>query len=113
MTGDDLIAVLTAAGPMSALELMSHMGMNRNMISTRVRRARPRIHIERYERQPDGVGGRCAPIYAAGVGTDAQPLKRLSRFQVTKRYRERHAAVISARRYRDYHIAQGPWAGLL
>ena len=100
---------------MGAKELTAYLDISRWMVTRRIRNARNAklIHITRYERQTGGVGGRAIPIYAAGKKVDAKEPKRLSKKEVNRRYRERHAIVISAKRYPDYHVNKGVWRGLI
>lgn len=109
----DLTRALIDAGPMSRAELVLHLRSTPDAVSYLLRKARPGIYIVRYDRQPEGVSGRCAPVYAVGNRPDATPLARLSNAETRKRYHARHTRLISIRRYPDYHRDQGVWAGLV
>ena len=116
MTPSDQIKLaLDDIGPMSSLELRALLSMNQTMVQKYVRRLREagEIHITRKDRQPDGTGGRFAPIYAIGEGHDALGPKVRNAAERNVRYRKRHAAIISARRYPHVRAAAGVWAGLL
>ena len=111
-----LLELLTEFGPMGMQEIVYHFtDLSHGTVSDKVRGARRRkkIHIIRYDRQEEGTGGRLIPIYAVGPGPDAKPLPALTKGEINKRYRERHAMKISLKRYPEYHKSRGVWAGLL
>lgn len=113
-TDKEVLRLLTDIGEMSMAEMVRLTGLKHMRVqkAVRVLRDAGHMYIQRYERQPDGVKGRCTPIYVAGIGEDAKPLPRLSRKTVCKRYRERHAAIISTRRYTKQREQLGVWSGL-
>lgn len=105
--------LLIFVGPMTRLELQQMLKLSDQDVISAIRRLKEakRIRICKYER-PDG-NGNFAPVYAEGAGADAKRPKPLTKEEVTRRYNQRHSAVISARRYAEYHKAMGPWAGLM
>lgn len=109
-----VLHAVETVGPMSAREIGHLLGRSRASVANSIRdlRANGLIHISAYERQPDGQGGRFILIMAPGNHPDAKYPKRRSKKETDKRYRERHAAAISARRYGD-HRGLGVWSGLL
>lgn len=115
MTMKQITDALDHIGAMSRFELQTHLGLSHLAVNKQIRQLRnkKRIHITRFERQPDGVQGRCIPVYALGDKEDAQPLRAATRRDVSQRYYERHSAVISTRRYAKQRAALGPWAGLV
>ena len=114
MTMQQITHALEHIGPLSALELSLQLVLSRLAVNKQVKqlREKKRVYITRFERQPDGVQGRCTPVYALGEKNDAKPLDRNHRREVSQRYYARHSAVISTRRYSKRRTALGVWAGL-
>lgn len=108
-----ILDVLAYVGPMTRLELEHLLKLDDNAVNSALRslRNQGKARIVRYERPEHN--GNFAPVYAEGGGKDAPKPKPLTREEVCKRYNERNAFVISARRYADYHRSMGPWAGLM
>jgi hypothetical protein len=111
-----LFEYLRDLGPMSAKELMELTKRSRRAIwdSLVILRNAKRIHICRYDRQEDGVAGRCIPIYKVGNKPDCPKLERVSVLERDRKYRKRNKAVISAKKRA---VATGGvahvWGGLL
>ena len=114
MTMQQITAALDAIGPMSAHELCVHLGISRLATNKQIKQLRDKkaIHIAHHERQPDGVQGRCIPMYAQGDAPDAAAPGMRSKRDTNQRYHKRHSAIISARRYPVQRSALGVWAGL-
>ena len=112
---DQIKLALDDIGPMSSLELRTLLVLKPTTTQRylRILRETKQIHITRKDRQPDGTGGRFAPIYAIGEGHDARAPAVRDASERNKRYRKRHAAIISARRYPHARVTAGVWAGLL
>jgi len=112
---DEIVRLLTNIGGMSMAELARLIGEKRIRVqkAVRVLRNRRGVYVLRYERQPDGVKGRCTPVYAVGPGEDAKPPTKRSRADTCKRYYKRHSASISARRYTKQREQLGVWRGLV
>lgn len=110
-----VLYTLDDVGPLSSYDMALLLNRTQLSIGGSLRRLRKRklIHITKYERQPDGQKGRCIPIYAVGDVPDAPPLKRIGVLEVNKKYRKRHAAIISARRYVTERKQLGVWGGLV
>lgn len=115
MTMQQITDSLLNIGPMTAFELHVHIGLRRLTTNQQIKLLRnsKSIHITRYDRQPEGVKGRCSPVYALGDLPDAEPLKRVSKKITNQRYTTRYAAVISTKRYSKKRNALGVWAGLI
>ena len=105
--------LLTNIGPMSRAEIQAMLKINEQNAMTVISRLKVdgQLRIVRYEHPPRN--GSFIPFYGAGGGKDVNKPKPLTREQVAKRYNTTHAAVISARRYGEYHKKLGVWAGLL
>ena len=103
-------------GPMTTYELIRLLGRKRNSVVytlSTLRKAR-RIHVCRWERQPEGTQGRMAPVYAIGNEPDVKQPNRRGPKEVSTRYRKRHATEISVRRYGDRSTkVNNIWSGLL
>lgn len=114
MTMQQITAALEDIGQMSALELCTHLGLSRLATNKQIKQLRTRkaIHIARYERQPDGLQGRCIPVYALGDAADALPLPARKPAEINRRYYARNVALVSVRRYSKQRGALGVWAGL-
>ena len=112
---DQIKLALDDIGPMSSLELRRLLGLKQTTAQKYIRRLREekQIYITRRDRQPDGMGGRFAPIYAIGEGQDSRGPVVRDASERNKRYRKRHAAILSARRYPHVRQAAGVWAGLM
>ena len=111
---EQLLDLMLTYPPASCAELATLSGWTQMMIADalRILRRKRLVYIASYERQPEGQKGRCIPIYAVGNKIDASPLPRIRKSLIDKRYRQRHAALISARRYPNVRTQLGPWAGL-
>ena len=106
---------LAEIGPMSAAELVPVTGLTRDAIKGAISRLRIKgdVHIGEYRRQDTGRSGQMVPIYTLDRLRDASRLAPITNKEASKAYYHRHRAVISARRYPDYHKSFGVWAGLL
>lgn len=113
-----LYHMLDTIGPMTAAELERLMNRSRPSVNESLRllrRSTPkRIHIHRYDRQPDGTRGRCVPVYAVGDLPDAPEPGGLSSKQRNEKYRQRHRARLNARnRARRGSVGPNIWMGLV
>lgn len=110
-----ITTALDDIGPMSALELACLTGLVRLTVNKQIRqlRAKGEIHIARYEHQPDGQRGRLIVVYGIGGVEDAPLMPARTVKQRNRKYYQRHAALISARRYPHVRQAAGVWAGLM
>jgi predicted ArsR family transcriptional regulator len=108
-----ILDLLYGCGPMSRAELAELLKISNNNAMSAISRLKIEgcLHITKYEHPQKN--GNFIPMYKYGKGKDANKPKPKSRKEVTKKYREIHAAAISARRYKDYHKSLGVWAGLL
>ncbi len=116
MTASDQIKLaLDDIGPMSSLELRRLLGFKQTKAQKYIRELREakQIHILRNDHQPDGTRGRFVPVYAIGEGAAPPQVRPVTNAIRNRRYRQRHAAIISARRYPHVRQAAGVWAGLM
>ena len=115
MSMESIVAALSDIGPMSAAELTTHIGLSRVTVGRQIRalRERKQVYIKEYVSQPAGTQGMHIVMYAIGSRTDAVRPPRKPVAHVNREYRRRHSAIISTRRYQDYHRSMGVWGGLL
>lgn len=118
MTMTQVKQALADVGPMSSDELSRHMGIKQAPTNKQIKqlRARREVRITRYDRQPEGTQGAQGafiPVYALGDLPDAEQPKPQTPAKRNRKYQQRHAALISARRYPGARLAAGVWAGLL
>lgn len=97
MTTCELVLELLEFGEMTVTEMFESLGsFPRSTIGSAVERLHERnlIHVHCYERtrvEP-------APVYALGAGTDARKPPARTPTQRSRKYREKHTAVVRARR---------------
>lgn len=117
MSKKEILDALSKIGPMTSKELARHIGISRPSITRNLAYLRKagnkQVYISHYERQPSGTQGMCAAVYKIGCVVDSKKPPKKTSSLVNKDYRKRHAAVLSARRYPDYHKSLGVWGGLL
>lgn len=108
-----IITLLRDIGPMSRRELAHLMRIDVQLVyaSMRLLKENGKLRIVRWDRS---VGkGPFTPIYAEGGGVDVERPKGWTRNDISRRYYQRNAAVISLRRYPNYHKSFGIWSGLM
>lgn len=112
---DAIFAALKDIGSMNAAELELHTGFTRLVVNDCLRRLRDKglIYIARFERQPEGLAGRCIPFYSAGCGVDAMEPKQLTSKQRNAMYRKRHRARLNARMRARRGSVINVWKGLM
>ncbi len=119
-TRDAITAALKEMGPMSALELVEHLGWSRNRVNACMTTARANhpgkfFRIVAYRKQV-GVQGRETPIYSAGPGPDAKRPTFDENHVTTRRqgYYQRNRARFAASRKRRTGAPSASWlSGLM
>lgn len=99
---------LEANQPCTADQIANALGCT----ADNVRKAhyKHQLHIVEWQPSPNG---RQQALYMLGAGTNAPRPKGKGYAVVHKAYRERHNALIRARRQFKREVALGPWKGLL
>lgn len=112
---EQILRALQLVGPMGTTEMARYLSRTNTSVNDSIRRLRrdERVHIVRYDHQPDGTRGRMIPIYAEGGGGDAEYPGATDASTRNKKYRARHSKLISIRRYHKLREKVGMWAGLL
>lgn len=88
-----------AAMPGTATEIHDKCTVQRSCIVRMIRILRDsnQCHIGKWKRSVGPDGGPILPIYVAGPGVDAKPLKRLPQSAYCARYRKRHPEIDALR----------------
>lgn len=111
---ENVLVLLRDIGPMTAAEIAKQVGRGISSSRSYVRELRQLrvVFITAYERQPDGMAGRCIPVYAVGDLPDvAEPRK--TPLQRSRDYIKRHRARLWARDTIRNERTPNFWAGLM
>lgn len=114
MSMENIMSALVNIGPLKQVELMQFLRISSVTAFRQIKALKEakKIHITRFERQPSGKRGSPSPVYAAGRGVDAVKPEPKTQQQRNREYKERHGAIIAARKKPTRRIALGMWAGL-
>jgi len=103
----EMYRYMLASQPCTANQIAQAVGISDG--SVRKQYAKGEMHIVGYVRQPNGWN---RALYVLGEGEDVPRPKPIPSTKVQKAYRERHKALINARRKFKGTIALGVWKGL-
>ena len=114
MSMSDILAALDDIGPMKQRELATFLGLGKDTIFIQLKNLRRlgKVHIARYEPQPDGKRGSSSPVFAIGAGEDAPKPRAKTQQERTRSYRARNRVKLNAKKHPVRRTAMGVWVGL-